>query len=144
MLDLAQDTDDRLGFRTHIFPEEYPPTFYVDVTDDETEKIELSRPSSTQLSTTQNRESHNFKRKLETAELYKRMRSKCIKRNLKLSDCAKRKLSKHSPALRKFADKRVSSSAKKRLINQRGCFLVPLLAPVLPSVSNLLFRQRAK
>jgi len=41
VLDLAQDTDDRLRFRTHIFPEEYPPTFYVDVTDDETDKIEL-------------------------------------------------------------------------------------------------------
>ena len=40
-LDLAQDTDDRLRFRTHIFPDEHPPTFYVDVTDDETDKIEL-------------------------------------------------------------------------------------------------------
>ena len=49
VLDLAQDTDDRLRFRTHVFPEEYP-TFYVDVTD-ETNKIELSRPSSTQVST---------------------------------------------------------------------------------------------
>jgi hypothetical protein len=41
VLDLAQDTDERLRFPTHIFPEVYPPTFYVDVTDDETDKIEL-------------------------------------------------------------------------------------------------------
>ena len=36
LLDLAQDTDDRLMFRTCIFPDEYP-TFYIDV-NDETEK----------------------------------------------------------------------------------------------------------
>ena len=44
MLDLAQDTDDQLRFRICIFPDEYPPTFYLDV-DDETDKIELSRPT---------------------------------------------------------------------------------------------------
>jgi hypothetical protein len=31
LLDIAQDTDDRLRFRTCIFPVEYPPTFYVNV-----------------------------------------------------------------------------------------------------------------
>jgi hypothetical protein len=50
VLDLAQDTDDRLRFRTCIFTDECP-TFYVDVSD-ETDKIELSSPSSTQTSTT--------------------------------------------------------------------------------------------
>ena len=44
VLDLAQDTDDRLRFRTHILPEQYPSTFYVDVTDIETDKIELFTP----------------------------------------------------------------------------------------------------
>ena len=42
LLDLAQDTDYRLRFRTCIFPDEYPSTFYVDV-NDETDEIELSR-----------------------------------------------------------------------------------------------------
>jgi hypothetical protein len=51
VLYLAQDTYDRIRFRTCIFPDEYPPTFFVDV-NDKTEKIELSRPSSTQNSTT--------------------------------------------------------------------------------------------
>jgi len=69
---------------------------------------------------------------------------KLLKGNLKVLECAKRKLSKHRSVLRKVADKRVSSSAKKRLINQRGDFLVPLLTAVLPTVANLLFRQRAK
>jgi len=46
LLDLSQDTDDRVRFRTFIFPTEYP-TFYVDI-DDETDKVELSRHSSTQ------------------------------------------------------------------------------------------------
>jgi hypothetical protein len=83
VLDLAQDTDDRLRFRTHIFPEEYPPTFYVHVTDDETDKIELSRPSRTEISTAQITESHNCKRKPRNVKQYKRMRSECIKRKLK-------------------------------------------------------------
>jgi len=67
-----------------------------------------------------------------------------LKGNLKVSDCAKRKLRKHKSVLRKVADKRVTSSVKKRLINQRGGFLLSLLIAVLPTLSNLLFRQRAK
>ena len=51
LLDLSQDADDRLRFRSCIFPIEYPPTFYVNV-DDETDEIELSRPSITQNSST--------------------------------------------------------------------------------------------
>jgi hypothetical protein len=31
VLDLSQDTNDRLRFRTCIFPEEEPPIFYVDI-----------------------------------------------------------------------------------------------------------------
>jgi hypothetical protein len=80
VLDLAQDTENRLRFRIHIFPEDYPPAFYVDVNDDETDKIELSRPSSTQISTAQITESHNCKRKPRTVKQYKRKRSECIKR----------------------------------------------------------------
>jgi hypothetical protein len=43
LTDLAQDRDDRFRFRTCIFPDEYPPTSYVDVSN-ETDKIELSGP----------------------------------------------------------------------------------------------------
>jgi hypothetical protein len=82
LLDLAQDTEDRLRFRTCIFPDEYPPTFYVDV-NDETDKIELSRPQRTQISTAQITESHNLKRKPRTNKQYKRMRSNCTERKFK-------------------------------------------------------------
>jgi len=41
VLDLAQDKNDRHSFRTHILPDKYPPTFYVDLTDYETDKLEL-------------------------------------------------------------------------------------------------------
>jgi len=64
--------------------------------------------------------------------------------NLKLTDCSKRKLRKHKTVLRKFADKQVSASFKKRLINQRGGFLLPLLSAVLPTLANLLFKPRTK
>ena len=41
ILDLTQDTDDRLRFRTNVFPNEYPRIVYAPV-NNETDKIELS------------------------------------------------------------------------------------------------------
>ena len=63
--------------------------------------------------------------------------------NLKLPECNRRKLKNYRAILRKIADKNVSSSAKKQLINQRGGFLFPLLTAALPILANILFRQRA-
>ena len=62
--------------------------------------------------------------------------------NLKLSDCKKRKLKKYKAILRKIADKHLSS-AKKRLINQRGGFLLPLLSAALPVLADIFFSQHA-
>ena len=45
ILDFAQDTDDRLRYRTNVFPDEYPPIIYVP-TSDEADKIELPRSAS--------------------------------------------------------------------------------------------------
>ena len=44
LLDLTQDTDDGLRFRTNIFPEEYPPVVYSDIGDEACE-VELPRTS---------------------------------------------------------------------------------------------------
>ena len=63
--------------------------------------------------------------------------------NLKMSDYRKQNLRKYKSLFRKVADKRVASSAKKRLINQLGEFLLQLLTAVLPMLANLLFRPRA-
>jgi hypothetical protein len=62
--------------------------------------------------------------------------------NLKLTVCQKKRLQKYKVPLRALADKRVSISTKKRLINQRGGFLVPLLSAVLPTIASLIFRSR--
>jgi len=43
-LDLTQDTDDVMRFRTNIFPEDYPPVVYSDIGDEACE-VELPRPS---------------------------------------------------------------------------------------------------
>jgi len=46
ILDFAQDTDDRLRYRT-VFPDEYPPIIYMSTKKgDEADKIELSRSAS--------------------------------------------------------------------------------------------------
>ena len=46
--------------------------------------------------------------------------------NIKLTVCVMRKLQKHKAALRKVSERRVPLSAKKKLIVQRGEFLLPL------------------
>lgn len=50
ILDFAQDTDDRLRYRTNVFPDEYPPIIYMPTktTSDEADKIELSHSAGTQ------------------------------------------------------------------------------------------------
>ena len=47
ILDFAQDTDDRLRYRTNVFPSEYPPIIYARV-NDEAHKIQLPPSTSTQ------------------------------------------------------------------------------------------------
>ena len=41
ILDFAQDTDERLRFRTHVLPDEGPPIVYAPI-NDETDKVQLS------------------------------------------------------------------------------------------------------
>ena len=58
ILDFAQDTDDRLKYRTHVFPSEFPPICYARV-NDEAHKIQLSPSASTQDGKTSITKSHN-------------------------------------------------------------------------------------
>ena len=62
--------------------------------------------------------------------------------NVRLSDCVARKPRKYKVVLRKVADRRVPLSGKKKLIVQRGWFLLPLLGAVLPAIASLIFKQR--
>jgi len=61
-----------------------------------------------------------------------------LKGNVKLTECKKRKLCKFKRQLRTVVDKRVSL-ARKKLIIQRGGFIVPLLAAVLPTLATLIY-----
>jgi len=58
ILDFAQDTDDRLRYRTNVFPSEYPPIIYARV-NDEAHKIQLSPSPSTQDGKTPIKKSNN-------------------------------------------------------------------------------------
>jgi len=62
--------------------------------------------------------------------------------NIKMTGCDTRKLQKHKAALRKFVDRHVPLSSKKKLIVQRGGFLLPLLSSVLPTLASLMLRNR--
>jgi len=62
-----------------------------------------------------------------------------LKGNVKLSVCKKRKLRKFRRQLRTVVDKHVPLARKKKLIIQRGGFLVPLLSAVLPTLATLIY-----
>jgi hypothetical protein len=64
-----------------------------------------------------------------------------LRDNLKLTACQKKRLQKFIGPLGALADTRVSLSSKKRLLDQRGGFLGPLLSAILPTISGLLFRS---
>ena len=59
--------------------------------------------------------------------------------NVKLSKYAKRKLRKFRRQLRTVADRHVSLARKKKVIIQRGRFIVPLLSVVLPTIASLVY-----
>jgi hypothetical protein len=63
--------------------------------------------------------------------------------NVRLSTCLKRKMQKYKLALRRLADKRVRKSAKKRLLIQKGGFLLALLTSILPIVASVIFRSQS-
>ena len=63
--------------------------------------------------------------------------------NIRVSDCAKRKLKSFKSSLRSLVDKRLPLAFRRRVIIQRGGFLLPLLSAVLPTLASLLFRQAA-
>ena len=139
LLDLTQDFEDRQRFRTKVFKHEYPPIIYV-AKDDETHKGELSHSIR----------SKNAKPKLRRAiisdggkELINSI-NECVLNvlngNIPMSTLRKRKLKKHKLALRRLADKRMRHSAKKRLLVQKGGFLLPLLSTVLPILASVIFR----
>src|SRR5215510_16539732 len=66
-----------------------------------------------------------------------------LRGNVKLTKCSKRKLRKHRGVLRKIADKSVSIVNKRKIIVQRGGFLLPLLSAVLPVLASLVFRPQS-
>jgi hypothetical protein len=55
----------------------------------------------------------------------------------------RQKLRKRKAALRVLADRRGQlrrSSAKRRVLNQRAGFLLPILGALLPTITRLLFK----
>ena len=64
-----------------------------------------------------------------------------LKGTVKLSDCKKRKLRKFKRQLRTIVDKRVPLAGKKKLIIQRGGFIVSLLSAVLPAPATIIYDQ---
>ena len=65
-----------------------------------------------------------------------------LRGNIPLTARGKLKLQKHKSSFRKLAECGVSLSAKRKVINQKGRFLLHLLSAILPTLAGLLFRPR--
>ena len=61
--------------------------------------------------------------------------------NIRIVDCTMRKLRKFRISLHSLVDKRLPLVSKRRVIQQRGGFLLPLLSALLPALPGLLFQQ---
>jgi hypothetical protein len=59
-----------------------------------------------------------------------------LKGNCKISDASTKRLRKHKGALRRMVDREVA--LKKKLVVQRGGFLIPLLTAALSALPSLL------
>jgi hypothetical protein len=66
---------------------------------------------------------------------------KVLKGNIKLTAYSKRQLKKYKTVIRTLIDKRRTPSTIKRLIIQKGGFLLPLLTAILPTLASLIFRK---
>lgn len=65
-----------------------------------------------------------------------------LRGNVRLSAFQKRKVRKHKAILRKVNARHVPLASKRRMIVQRGGFLIPLLSVVLPTLASLLIRSK--
>ena len=62
--------------------------------------------------------------------------------NIALTAWRKRKLKKHKTSLRNLAENTMCLSAKRKVIGQKGGFLLPLLNAILPRLAGLVFSSR--
>jgi len=65
----------------------------------------------------------------------------CLNNALPLKPAQFKKLKRHRKVLRKLASKKISRAAKKRALNQKGGFLVPLLTAVLSVLAEYLLKK---
>jgi len=138
-MDLKKDTNDGLRFRTDIFPSEYPPVVYSEISDEACE-IQLSRPLRAQNAEPRLRKSLITNCNKELVNCISECVANVLNSNIKLLVCNTRKDAKIQGHDLKVAYRHFTLSGKKRLIVQHRGFLLPLLGALLPTIANLIFR----
>jgi len=116
IVDVAQDTDDRLRFRTNVFLDDGPPTVYAPIN----QSLHVLKDAHPILRGAILANSHK-----ELVNSVGECALNVLQGNVKLSNCKKRKLRKFRRQLRIVADRHVPLARKKILIIQSGGFLVP-------------------
>ena len=61
-------------------------------------------------------------------------------KKMKLSDEVKKKLSTHENAIFKLANKRGSRESRKKIVNQKGGAILPLILPLAAAVVSSIFK----
>jgi hypothetical protein len=138
VLDLSQDTNDLLRYRTHIFPVEQPSAVYAPVS---TETIQISSLQVLKNASPKLRKAFISNCSKDLLNNISECVLNVLNGNIKLSHCSRRKLKKPKSSLRALVNKGLPLSAKKRVINQHGGLLLHLLTAVLPTLASLIFSK---
>ena len=64
-----------------------------------------------------------------------------LKGNLKLTDKQKQKLKIHKKCLRQLGDKKLSLQRKKKILNQKGGTILPLILPAALSLIGSILKK---
>ena len=108
---------------------------------DETDRIELPRGSRVKNASPKLRKAIIWSCDKELVNTVSECVLNFLRGNLKLAGSHKRRMQMFKGQLRSVVGRLVSLTARKKLINQRGGILIPLLSAILLTLVTLIFRS---
>ena len=121
VLDLSQNINDLLRFRTEVFPDDSLLHLIYALVDYDTDTLHVLKEADSKL-----RKPIKPNGNQETLKSICECALNVLRGNIPLSPSSKRKLRTYKNSLRTVVDKNVSVSAKRTFVIQRGGFLLPL------------------
>jgi hypothetical protein len=136
LINLAQDTDDRLRFINQIFPSEVTVVYAAVRYEKDRSNYHLLQALKNASPRLRKAIFQNWNRDLVLG--IAEVSLNVLNGNCKISKCGVDRLRKHKTVLRRLVDIGVALHKKMKLIMQRGGFLLPLLTAALSALPSLI------